>query len=94
LIGICVDVDNSYILLEGSLTISSNIATSDSPYVQSLAPGRTIYIKNDTGSMMSTVIPSTPGNYVRVLGHAYYQNPSSTDYWIMKFRPSNDWIQI
>jgi hypothetical protein len=94
LIGICVDVDNSYILLEGSLTISSNIATSDSPYVQSLAHGRPIYIKNDTGSMMSTVIPSTPGNYVRVLGHAYYQNPSSTDYWIMKFRPSNDWIQI
>ena len=32
--------------------------------------------------------------YVRVIGHMYYNNPTNTDFWIMKFRPSNDWYKI
>ena len=94
LIGICIDVGDAYILLEGTLTVSSNVATTNSPYVQSLAAGRPIYIRENSGSAMSTTSPGSSGNYVRVLGHAYSQSATNTDYYIMKFRPSNDWITI
>jgi hypothetical protein len=43
---------------------------------------------------MSTNVPTTAGQYVRILGHAYYQNTGTPEYWVMKFRPSNDWVEI
>ena len=43
---------------------------------------------------MSTNVHTTAGQYVRILGHVYYNNTVSTDYWIMKFRPSNEWYVI
>jgi hypothetical protein len=45
---------------------------------------------------MSTVVPTTTGGtyIVRVLGHCYQQNGGSSTQWMMKFRPSNDWVVI
>jgi hypothetical protein len=45
---------------------------------------------------MSTSVPTTTSgtNVVRVLGHCYQQNSGSPSQWIMKFRPSNDWVEI
>ena len=43
---------------------------------------------------MSTAIPAIAGQYVRILGHAYYKNTVASNYWVMKFRPANDWYVI
>ena len=48
---------------------------------------------NGVGDMYM-IPPSTPGEYSRVLGHAYYQSATTASYWIMKFRPSNEWYVI
>jgi hypothetical protein len=93
LLGICVEAPKSLVLLEGSITVTSGIST-DSPYVQGLAAGLPIYIRDGGGTDMSTASPTNPGQYVRVLGHAYYNSTTYTDYWTMKFKPSNDWITI
>jgi hypothetical protein len=94
LIGICVSAGKSLVLLEGTLTVTSNGGNIDSPYVQALDTGVPIYIRNGSGTAMSTISPTTSGNYVRVLGHAYQRSSTYSDYWVMKFRPSNDWITI
>ena len=95
LIGICVDKSAGTILLEGTLTVLSTHATySDSPLVQGVDSGLPIYIRDSNGTEMSAIAPSNSGQVVRVLGHAYQQGDTYTDYWIMKFRPSNDWITI
>ena len=95
LLGICLDKTAGTILLEGTLTVLSTHATySDSPLVQGVDSGDPIYIKDGFGTVMSPIPPTNSGQYVRVLGHAYQQGNTYTDYWIMKFRPSNDWITI
>ena len=94
LIGICVAAAKSLVLLEGTLTVTSNVSITDSPFVHPLALGRPIYIRDGNGNLMSTTIPFTAGEYVRVLGHAYQQGQTNTDYWIMKFRPSMDWYKL
>jgi hypothetical protein len=94
LLGICIDVGRQIILLEGSLTVVSDNSLTDSPYVQSIDHGLPIYIKDSSGTQMSTVQPTATGQYVRILGHAYYNNITDSNYWTMKFRPSNDWYSI
>ena len=83
------------ILLEGTITIlSSSAYHSESPIVDNLDHGLPIYIKNSSGKFLTTTAPTNSGQYVRVLGHAYQQSSTYPDYWVMKFRPSNDWITI
>ena len=94
LLGICAEVGaKPKIVLEGSITINDG-TYNDSPTVQSPDHGLPIYIRDTAGNTMSTNVPTTAGQYVRILGHAYYQNPDTPEYWIMKFRPSNDWYVI
>ena len=94
LLGICATTGvKPEIILEGSITVNDS-AFNDSPTVQLIDHGLPIYIRENAGNTMSTNVPTTAGQYVRILGHAYYQNTSATNYWIMKFRPSNDWIVI
>jgi hypothetical protein len=95
LLGICTNnlPGREEILLEGSITVNDSSLTN-SPYVQLVDHGLPIYIRGGSGIKMSTVVPSTSGEYVRVLGHAYYQNTATSTYWTMKFRPSNDWYVI
>jgi hypothetical protein len=86
---------SGWILLEGHVVVDDSGLTL--PYVQSASYGRPIYIKDSTTTgEMSTQIPTTTSgnNIVRLLGHCYQQNSSTTSQWMMKFRPSNDWIQI
>ena len=83
------------ILLEGTVTILSGSAYhNESPIVDNLDHGLPIYPKGGDGKFMTTTSPTSSGEYVRVLGHAYQQSTVYPDYWVMKFRPSNDWIQI
>jgi hypothetical protein len=95
ILGICLETGRTAVLIEGNILVTSNVGNSTNvPYIQSLNFGIPIYIKDSGGNAMSTVQPTGTGQYVRILGHAYYQNTNDTDYWIMKFRPSNDWYVI
>ena len=82
-----------YVLLEGHLVISD----SDLPYVTAPGFGLPVYIEDSTtGGTMSTALPTTTGGnrVIRVLGHCYYNNQGNANQWMMKFRPSNDWVTI
>jgi hypothetical protein len=84
-----------WILLEGHVVIDDTAQTG--PYVAGADHGLPIYIEDSTttGTMSTTVPTSTGGpNVVRVLGHCYQQNTTTTTQWMMKFRPSNDWVEI
>jgi hypothetical protein len=86
---------SGWILLEGHVVISDT--STSGPHVTSAGYGLPIYIEDSTTTgTMSTVVPtSTSGtNVVRVLGHCYQQNSGTTTLWMMKFRPSNDWVLI
>lgn len=95
LLGIAWDVGTGKekVLLEGTMVVNDS-ALTDSPQVIGVDHGLPIYIKTGTGTYMSTFTPGTSGNYVRVLGHAYYQGVGDANYWVMKFRPANDWYVI
>lgn len=82
------------ILLEGHVVIDDT--STSGPLVTSAAYGSPVYIKNGTttGAMSTTPPTITGSNIVRVLGHCYQQNSGSATQWMMKFRPSNDWIEI
>jgi len=81
------------VLIEGNMVVN-NSALTDSPLVLGVDHGLPIYIRNGSGAYMSTTAPGASGNYVRVLGHAYYQGVADSNYWVMKFRPANDWYVI
>jgi hypothetical protein len=83
------------ILLEGHVVIDDT--SFSGPNVQGADHGLPIYIRNGTTQgLMSTTTPTSTGgpNIVRVLGHCYQQNSGTATQWMMKFRPSNDWIEI
>jgi hypothetical protein len=81
------------VLIEGTMVVNDG-TYFDTPVVQSINFGLPIYIRQSAGNSMSTVVPTTAGQYVRILGHAYHQNGNNTEYWVMKFRPANDWYVI
>jgi hypothetical protein len=83
---------NDLVLLEGHITV--NDSGVNGPYVQAADEGLPIYMRDSAAGGMSANIPSTTGNYVRILGYAYYRSGGTAGNYIMKFRPSNDWIQI
>ena len=83
------------VLIEGTMTVAiASSGATDAPLVDGINYGLPIYIRTGGGFYMATTPPGTSGNYVRVLGHAYYQGATATDYWVMKFRPANDWYVI
>jgi len=83
MLGICLT--STFVLLEGDVVLEA------SSMIKTPAYGAPLYIW-EGGTILSSEIPTS--GYVRVLGHCYYQNTSTTDNWIVKFRPSNDWFQI
>jgi hypothetical protein len=94
LLGICAaTTPKPEIILEGSITVNDGTFT-DTPLVQFPDHGLPIYIRESGGNTMSTNVPTTAGQYVRILGHVYYQNTGTPEYWVMKFRPANDWYVI
>ena len=95
MIGIAFNVtggglNTGFVLLEGHVVINVTL-------VQSPDHGLPVYIRdNTTTGEMSTVVPTTTGGtqVIRVLGHCYWNNIGDPTQWMMKFRPSNDWILI
>jgi hypothetical protein len=79
------------VLLEGHITVDDG---SIGPNIQGLDEGLPIYMRDSAAGGMSTIIPTTTGNYVRICGHAYYRSGGTAGNYIMKFRPSNDWVQL
>ena len=92
LLGICLGYDPGTglgtVILEGDVSVSTSAGSA--PVVDNANYGLPVYIANGAGNTMDTTIPVD--GYVRVLGHCYHTDDD--DNWIMKFRPSNDWIEI
>jgi hypothetical protein len=76
------------ILLEGSIGVHGGSGTNG-PRVSNVDNGLVVYIQEASVAKFDTNVPAT--NYVRTLGHCYYNSTSDSEYWIFKFRPSNDW---
>ena len=97
LLGIAHNVVSNagYILLEGHVVIDDTLTSG--PYVSGAKYGAPVYIEDSTTTgTMSTTVPTSTGsnNIIRVLGHCYQQNSGTSTQWMMKFRPSNDWVEI
>jgi len=97
MIGIACNVSGAtgFILLEGHVVIDDSGAGG--PTISGADHGLPIYIEDSTtiGRMSTTLPTTTGGNHViRVLGHCYWNNIGTSSQWMMKFRPSNDWITI
>jgi hypothetical protein len=80
-----IKLNTNVVLLEGDVVLEASTMIKNPAY------GEPLYIW-EGGTVLSSDIPTS--GYVRVLGHCYYQNTSTTDNWIVKFRPSNDWFEI
>ena len=91
MLGIAVDTAGGYVLIEGDVGVSDD--NSQGGYVIGADHGLPIYISGTSG-VMTTTAPSGGGELVRIVGYVYYQSSSDANWWIMKFRPSNDWYEI
>ena len=80
-----IKLGGTTVLLEGDVVLEAGTMIKTPAY------GAPLYIW-EGGTVLSSDIPTS--GYVRVLGHCYYQNTATTDNWIVKFRPSNDWFEI
>jgi len=90
MLGICVD-NTGYVLIEGDVGVADD--DSQGAFVVGANYGLPVYVSITT-SEMTTTPPSGTGAIVRVVGHIYYQSSTDTNWWTMKFRPSNDWYEI
>jgi hypothetical protein len=80
----------------GSVVIEGDIVVTTAtgyPAVDNAGYGLPVYIKQGAGTAMDTAIPAS--GYVRLLGHCYWNSGGGGgDEWIMKFRPSHEWIEL
>ena len=88
MLGICVDQAGGYVLIEGDVGVSDD--NSQGAYVIGADHGLPVYVSATTG-VMDVTAPSGVGELVRIVGHIYYRSTTDTNWWTMKFRPSNDW---
>ena len=83
------------ILLDGHLVVTTLGTTVGFPEVDGLSTsteiGMPIYGDPALLGNMTITQPTTLGNTIRRLGHAYYEDGINTGYYLMLFRPSNDW---
>ena len=89
MLGICVKQPQGLVLIEGDIGVSDD--NSQGPYVIGADHGLPVYISGTTG-VMTTTQPTS--GVIRVLGHIYYQSTTTSNWWMMKFKPSNDWTEI
>lgn len=81
------------VLLEGTMVVSSG--SNGAPKISTLSIGNPVYMNTtSSGIFLSTNAPVASGQFVRVLGHTYYNSTNDNTWYLMKFRPSNDWIQL
>jgi hypothetical protein len=91
MLGICISTGKSLVLIEGDVGVSTD--DSQGARVVGADHGLPIYISTTTGEM-TTTSPSGVDVIVRIVGHIYYNSTTDANWWIMKFRPSNDWYVI
>lgn len=77
------------VLIEGDIVVTTGTGY---PAVANAGYGLPVYIKQGAGTAMDTTAPVS--GYVRLLGHCYYTPYAGSTEWIMKFRPSNEWVQL
>jgi hypothetical protein len=94
MLGICVAPYNKSVMItEGTITVVTASGYTDIPFVEGTSfYGKPVYIRSGSLGGLTTTKPTS--GYVRIVGHMYYNSTIYTDYWLMKFRPSNDWYQI
>jgi hypothetical protein len=81
------------ILLDGHISANTDgVGITIGPSIQTPNDGLPVYIDPGPISQFNTIIPVA--NYIRTLGYLYYNNSITNNYWILKFRPSNDWYKI
>ena len=87
-----VGLTNS-VLLEGHMVVSSG--SNGAPKVTDLTIGRAVYMNTtSSGIFMSNTAPVATGQAVRLLGHVYYNSTNDATWYVMKFRPSHDWVTL
>jgi hypothetical protein len=75
------------ILIDGYMVLSGSI---DDPRF-----GRSLFITGSGPVTYTTDPTSITSGYIRNIGHLHYINNSTyPDYWVLKFKPSNDWTEI
>ena len=75
------------ILIDGYMVLSGSI---DNPKF-----GRSLFITGSGPVTYTTDPTSITSGYIRNIGHLHYTNNSDyPDYWVLKFKPSNDWTEI
>jgi hypothetical protein len=94
MLGICAEPGNKSVMItEGTVTVVTASGYTDIPFVEGTSfYGKPVYIRSGSLGGLTTIKPTS--GYVRIVGHMYYNSATYTDYWLMKFRPSNDWYQI
>jgi hypothetical protein len=94
MLGICIESNpKGIVFTEGTITVVTDVGFSNIPFVEGTSfYGKPVYMRSGSIAGLSTTLPTT--GYVRNVGHLYYNNTSDTKYWLMKFRPSNDWYVI
>ena len=90
MLGIAKEIFNQTgsVLIEGDLVVTT---TGGYPIVSNAGYGSPVYMKEGAGTQMDTTIPVN--GYVRLLGYCYASYNAGND-WIMKFRPSNEWVEL
>jgi hypothetical protein len=89
-------VGGNKILLDGHIVVVEAGITTGFPTILSMSPsliGFPLYGAIGTPKF-DTTIPTTTNQVIRRLGHAYYQNGIDTGYYLMLFRPSNDYFVV
>jgi hypothetical protein len=89
-------VGGNKILLDGHIVVVEAGITTGFPTILSMSPsliGFPLYGAIGTPKF-DTNIPTTTNQVIRRLGHAYYQNGIDTGYYLMLFRPSNDYFVV
>jgi hypothetical protein len=89
LLGICLDTADAnfeamHVLIEGQVS---------TPYHNQLAssnPGAPLYVSPTAGYVTETA-PSTPGQFVRLIGHNIYDTEDTV---VIRFDPDNSWIEL
>jgi hypothetical protein len=84
------------ILLDGHIVATASGTTSDFPVIQSMSPSLIGYpLYGVVGSPKFDInIPVATGEVIRRMGHCYYENGVDTGYYLMLFRPSNDYFVV
>ena len=94
MLAICLNGYNKGIVFtEGTITATTDSGITDIPFVEGTSfYGKPVYMRPGVLGGLTTTTPAS--GYVRVVGHMYYNNQTDANYWLMKFRPSNDWYEI